>query len=438
MCMITRRISRIAAAVVLAAALLLTTGGCTQNGNGYVYYLNYKPEADRALKDIAKLYTEQTGVPVKIITAASGSYPTTLGTQMNKSSPPTLFVCESVKDITNWGDYCYDLRNSRQFCDLIEDTDLCVYSGTGELRGIGYCSEAYGIIVNKELLAKAGYDVSDIYNFDTLKRVAEDIHSRSGELGFNAFTSSGLDSSSSWRFSTHLANLPLFYEFRENGIREQPSKIYGKYLYLYKNVWDLYINNTADHRTDLSSVSVNMAQEEFGSGKAVFYQNGTWEYQNLTDKDKYGMDPDTLTMIPIYCGMNGEENAGLCCGSANFWSVNSHAGQKDIDATIDFICWLLTSDEGKQMMSDSFGVTPFKGHIDPDNVFFKAASAYETDMHYNVTWVFGLIPNSVQWYAGLTSALVNYSCGNGSWTDVENAFVGSWKYHYRLENNIID
>ena len=136
--------------------------------------------------------------------------------------------------------------------------------------------------------------------------------------------------------------------------------------------------------------------------------------------------------------MDGEENVGLCCGSSNYWAVNSRAGQKNIDATIDFMCWLITSDEGKRMMSDSFGVTPFKGHTDPDNVFFKAASGYEDDTHYNVAWVFGLIPNSVQWNAGLTSALINYSCGGGSWTDVEKAFSGSWKYHYRLENNIID
>ncbi|MBR5091627.1 MAG: extracellular solute-binding protein, partial [Ruminiclostridium sp.] len=136
MCMIRRRISRTAATVILSAALLLTTDGCTQNGNGYVYYLNYKPEADSALQDIAKLYTKQTGVPVKVITAASGSYQTTLAAQMNKSSPPTLFVCESEKDIRNWDYYCYDLGSSPGIGDLVEDTDLCVYSGTGELKGI--------------------------------------------------------------------------------------------------------------------------------------------------------------------------------------------------------------------------------------------------------------------------------------------------------------
>ena len=31
---------------------------------GRVYYLNFKPEADATMQELAALYTEQTGVPV--------------------------------------------------------------------------------------------------------------------------------------------------------------------------------------------------------------------------------------------------------------------------------------------------------------------------------------------------------------------------------------
>ena len=51
---------------------------------GSVYYLNFKPEADQAWQDLAALYTEQTGVAVKVVTAASGDYDTTLNAQMGK------------------------------------------------------------------------------------------------------------------------------------------------------------------------------------------------------------------------------------------------------------------------------------------------------------------------------------------------------------------
>lgn len=56
---------------------------------GSVYYLNFKPEADEAWQKLAATYTEQTGVPVKVVTAASGTYDTTLAAELDKSSAPT-------------------------------------------------------------------------------------------------------------------------------------------------------------------------------------------------------------------------------------------------------------------------------------------------------------------------------------------------------------
>ena len=41
---------------------------------------------------------------------------------------------------------------------------------------------------------------------------------RKDELGFSAFTSAGMDGSSDWRFKTHLANLPIYYEYKDEGI----------------------------------------------------------------------------------------------------------------------------------------------------------------------------------------------------------------------------
>ena len=56
-----------------------------------VYYLNFKPEQDEQWQALAKAYTEETGVPVTVVTAASGNYETTLMSEMGKSGAPTLF-----------------------------------------------------------------------------------------------------------------------------------------------------------------------------------------------------------------------------------------------------------------------------------------------------------------------------------------------------------
>ena len=79
---------------------------------GSVYYLNFKPESDEAWQALAKTYTEQTGVPVKIVTAASGTYQETLTAEMDKSKMPTLFVVGNQAAVSTWGDYCYDLTGT--------------------------------------------------------------------------------------------------------------------------------------------------------------------------------------------------------------------------------------------------------------------------------------------------------------------------------------
>lgn len=423
---------------ILLAAVLCVLSGCSgDNGRGYVYYINFKPEADAAWQELAQKYTAETGVRVKVVTAASGSYDDTLSAQMNKTVCPTLFNCSNAQSVENWHDYCYDLKDSRIY-ELLESDDYCLYDNDGRLCSIGYCYEAFGIITNKTLLEKSGHSVEEIVNFDTLKSVAEDIHSRRGELGFDAFTSSGLDGSSSWRFSGHLANIPLFYEFREDGIVTQPSGITGKYLDKYRNVWDMYVDNGTVGGGNLVSATGNMAEEEFGNGKAVFFQNGTWEYSALTAKDKFAMDPESVTIIPIYCGAKGEENAGLCSGTEAHWSVNAFASQKDIDATIDFLCWVVTSDDGKKMMSDCFGTTPFKDHLPGTNGFLNEAERLMNEGKYTITWDFTMTPNTDTWRAGVVSALQDYSSGNADWDKVRNAFVSGWAFQYKQEHCIFD
>ena len=398
---------------------------------GSVYYLNFKPEADQAWQDLAKLYTEQTGVEVKVVTAASGEYNNTLTAEMGKSEAPTLFQCGNAQSLLDWGDYCLDLTGTAVL-DEMTTADFNLVED-GATKAIGYCYEAFGIIVNKALLAQAGYELSDITNFETLKAVAEDIHARSAELGFDAFSSSGLDGSSSWRFSGHLANMPLFYEFRDDNVTEQPATIKGTYLANYKNIWDLYINNSAVAPAELSTATGDMSQAEFGTGKAVFWQQGTWEYANLIG-DAYKMNPDDLQMIPIYCGVEGEANAALCCGTENCWAVNAKAPQEDIDATLAFMKWVVTSDEGTTMMAEQFGPIPFKAAKEPANVFFANANALIADGKYTVTWAFNHTPNVDDWRAGVVSALTAYSAGNGDWAAVETAFVDGWAAQYALQN----
>ena len=428
-----KKLLSVALCATMVAGLLAGCGSSSKSdkassdSKGSVYWLNFKPEADEALQGIAKTYEKEKGVKVKVVTAASGNYNSTLTSEMGKSAAPTLFVVGNQAAVKTWNDYCIDLKGTDVYNELNTDA-FNLTDENGKVASIGYCYESYGIIVNKKLLKKAGHEITDIKDFASLKSVAEDIHKRADKLGFDAFTSSGLDDASAWRFTGHLANMPLFYEGRDDGWKEAPAEIKGTYLENFKNVWDLYINNSKYDKNTLATGGYD-AEAEFKKGEAVFYQNGTWEYDAL----KKSISDDDMQMIPIYCGVEGEEKAGLCSGTENCWAVNAKASKADQKATLDFMKWLVTSKEGTKVMAEQFGAIPYKNAADSGNVFLKNANDLLEAGNYNVDWTFNYTPNVDEWRASLVAAMNKYDAG-GSWDDVKTAFVQGWATQYKAAN----
>ena len=404
---------------------------------GSVYYLNFKPEQDAQWQELAEIYTEETGVPVTVVTAASNTYEQTLTSEMAKDVPPTLFHINGLNGLLNWKDFCYDLTDTAVLGELTSDS-YALKEGDATLA-VAMAVESYGLIVNKTLLAEAGYTVEDIQSFDDLKAVAEDITARSGELGFAAFSSAGMDSSSDWRFQTHLANLPIYFEYEDKGVTSTDA-IEGTYLDNYKAIFDLYINNSTCEPAVLSSMTGDDSRNEFLAGEAVFFQNGSWEYANLVG-DGLFTDND-LAMIPIYIGAGDEANQGLCTGTENYWAVNASADPEDIQATLDFMYWCVTSETGTNAMCGGEGampsggtgmgfVIPFNGGLEPTNLFMKQNDEYTAAGKTPVRWDFTTIPSQT-WKNDLSSALTAYAAGTGDWDGVVSAFVDNWASEYAM------
>ena len=433
----------------LAVSMLAGCGGSSNGGDtststdtkadtteasgaeGSVYYLNFKPEQDQQWQDLAKAYTDETGVPVTVVTAASGNYETTLMSEMGKSGAPTLFQVNGPVGLANWKDYCYDLAGSDIYGQLTSDNYALKEDDT--VYGIAYVIESYGLIVNKTLLEKAGYTIDDIQSFADLKKVAEDITARSSELGFAAFTSAGMDGSSDWRFKTHLANLPIYFEYQTDGISSTDA-IKGTYLDNYRDMWDLYINNSTCDPKELSAKTGDDSRNEFLAGDAVFFQNGSWEYANLTGDGGY--TDDDLAMIPIYIGAGDEANQGLCTGTENYLCVNNQADEADIKATLDFMNWCVTSELGTKTMADEMGfVIPFKGAQESKNLFVKQDAEYTAEGKTPVSWNFTTMP-SEEWKNGVGQALTAYAADqtDANWAGVVSAFVDGWATEYQMAN----
>jgi raffinose/stachyose/melibiose transport system substrate-binding protein len=398
---------------------------------GAVYYLNFKPEQDDAWQTLAKAYKDETGVEVTVVTAAEGTYETTLMGEMAKADAPTLFQVNGPVGLANWKDYCYDLSGTDVYGQLSNDS-FALKNGS-EVAGIGYVIESYGIITNKTLLAKAGYSVDDIKSFADLKKVAEDITARKAELGFSAFSSAGMDSSSDWRFKTHLANLPIYFEYQADGIGTTDA-IKGSFLDNYRQIWDLYINNATVEGKDLSAKTGADAVAEMLEQKAVFYQNGSWAYGDLVGEGK--LSDDDLTMIPIYVGAGDEANQGLCTGTENYWCVNKNASEADIKATLAFMNWCVTSETGTNAMATDMGfVIPFKNAVESANLFVKVDAEMTAAGKTPVSWNFTTMP-SEEWKNGVGNALTAYAADptDANWDAVKTAFVDGWASEAALTN----
>ena len=401
------------------------------DSKGSVYYLNFKPEVDKQWQKIAKAYTKKTGVEVKVVTAASNQYETTLKSEIAGSNAPTLFQINGPIGYESWKDYCLDLTDTDLYKNLT-DQSLAVKGEDGKAYGIPYTVETYGIIYNNAIMEKyfaldgaVVKSMDEINSYDKLKEVVEDMTAKKKDLGIDGvFASTSLKPGEDWRWQTHLANLPIYYEYQKDGITDTKA-IKGTYLDNYRNIWDLYINNGTCDAKQLSKKTGDDAVAEFTTEQAVFYQNGTWAYGDIAD-----IGNDNLGMLPIYIGAPGEEKQGLCTGTENYWCVNKNASKEDIQATLDFINWCVTSEEGTKMMCSADGmgfVIPFKNNLKSENPLVNIANDYMEKGYTPVDWTFSTMP-SEQWKNDLGSALTTYAADqtDANWKLVQNAFVDGW------------
>ena len=428
--------------IILAMALSMSVtmlSGCGKQEAevGEVYYLNFKPEAADTWEEIASEYTAETGVKVKILTAASGNYEQTLKAEIAKREAPTLFQINGPIGYSTWKNYCADLSNTDLYSWLM-DKSLAVSDGSA-VYGIPYVVEGYGIIYNDEIMQKyfklstknTPYNnMDEVNNFEKLKAVVEDMTAQKDALGIEGvFASTSFSAGEDWRWQTHLANLPVYYEFKDKGIGDSDT-IDFSYSDNFKNIFDLYVDNSCTPKTGLVSKTVNDSMEEFALGKVAMVQNGNWAWGQISSVAGNIVKEENVKFLPIYTGVSGEENQGLCTGTENFICVNSMASEADKQASIDFIEWVYSSDKGKDYVTNKLGfISPFNTFTEeesPKDPLAREVLAYMADSSkVSVSWNFTAFP-SQQFKDRFGSSLLNYCKGEITWDDVIRSTKQDW------------
>lgn len=411
-------------------------GGSASAEGGKVYYLNFKPESDDTWQQIAAEYKELTGTEVKVVTAASGQYEATLTSEIVKEDAPTLFQINGPVGYNNWKDYCMDLKDTDYYSWLL-DKSLAIEGQDGGVYGIPYVVEGYGIIYNQAIMdkyfategAKAA-SMDEVNNFAKLKEVVEDMTAKKDELGIDGvFASTSLLPGEDWRWQTHLANLPVYYELKDKNVTDI-DELEFTYADNYKNIFDLYINNSCSAPGTLTTMDVTSSMAEFALGQVAMVQNGNWGWGQINDVAGNTVTEGDVKFLPIYTGVDGEEGQGLCVGTENFFCVNSKASEADQAATIAFLEWLYSSAEGKNHVTNDLGfIAPFNTFEDsekPTDPLAQEVLRYmEDSSKTSVSWNFTIFP-SQSFKDDFGFALGDYCNGSKTWEDVVETVKTRW------------
>ena len=446
-------------ATVMAAGLLAGCGGSGSNNSGNsgsgstgssdskaagkVYFLNFKPEQATQWEDIAKQYTKETGVPVTVQTAASGTYEQILKSEIAKKDAPTLFQINGPVGFQNWKEYCLDLSDTKLY-SWLRDPSIAVKDGDG-VFGIPYVVEGYAIIYNLEIMDKyfaldgaKVKSMEEINDFAKLQAVVEDMTSKKDDLGIEGvFASTSFAPGEDWRWQTHLMNLPIYYEYKDKGVSKE-DEISFEYNKEFKAIFDLYLNNSITEPTMLGSKTVEDSMSEFALGKVAMVQNGNWAWGQISGISGNVVKEENVKMLPIYTGMPEDSKQGLCTGTENFFSVNSKSPKEDQEATIAFVEWLFSSDEGKDAVTNKLGfISPFNTFKDDDNPTDPLAKEVIRFMDNSdltsVAWVFTTFPSQT-FKDDLGAALLQYAQGQEEWDKLVTDTINSWKTEMEASN----
>ncbi|MDR2974727.1 MAG: ABC transporter substrate-binding protein [Propionibacteriaceae bacterium] len=444
-----RTISRTIGVSLAAATLLVGFAGCGNNpgsggsdDKGSVYFLNFKPEIADKYQTIIDEYKKQTGVEVKITTAASGTYEQTLTSEIAKSEPPTIFQINGPVGYSNWKDYTADLTDSDLYKHL-NDQSMAVSTSDG-VWGVPYVVEGYGIIYNDAIMKKyfaltdkkvSITSADQITSWSLLDQVVTDMTAHKEALGITGvFSSTSLKPGEDWRWQTHLADVPLFYEFNQDKVdltKGTPASIKFTYGDKMKNLFDLYLNNSTTAPTELGSKTVDDSMAEFALGQSAMVQNGNWGWSQIAAATGNTVKADDVHMLPLYMGISGEEKYGIPIGTENYFSINSKVSEASQKASLDFLTWLFSSDYGKKAVASSLGfIAPFDWFSTtdtPDDPLAKEVMTWMSDKDIkSVSWSPFQVMPSQDWKDGFGADLLSYAQGQMDWPTVEKTVVDDW------------
>ncbi|MBQ3512969.1 MAG: carbohydrate ABC transporter substrate-binding protein [Lachnospiraceae bacterium] len=412
---------------------LMSGCGEEETKENKIVLMNFKPEAKEVYETIADEYYKKTGVTVEIISPEDGTYDETLAEMMESKDQPSIIQLNGYVSYDKWKDCCENLISTSLYTEMTDQS--MVISSATTIDAVPFALEGYGIIYNDAVLEKyfaltdrgtKFNSISEVDSYNEFEMLVEDMTAHKEELGIEGvFASTSLAENERWRWSNHLSNLPLYYEIgRQTSYANYmiatiaTREIKFTYENEFKNIFDLYIENSCTPKMQLQNKTTADSMAEFAAGKCAMVQNGSWSYQQIATAEGKVVEDEDIKIMPIYIGAPGESSQGICISTESYYAVNKNISDDEKEKAIDFLEWMYTTDEGATLVASELGFyAPYKkfDKMEYSNPLINEVLEWnEKDGINNVPWLFPSYP-SEEFKDALGNDLLDYVNQNITW-----------------------
>lgn len=424
-------LSRFLTVFMLAAVLVIAgcSGDSDENSNAkgsgdkinvdiYQFKVEFKEQFEEL---VAKYQEENPDVNITVQTVGGGNdYAASLKSQMSSGNEPTIFNVGGPTEVEEYRDYLTDLSDTEAASLALEGTLNGVTEGE-EILGLPYSQEGYGLIYNKEVFEEAGINAEELTTFDALEEAVAELDSKKDELGLDAVFA--LPAKELWVMGNHLANVYVAPEFDSDvSAAYEADTVELLYNDQMKRMLDLQAEYSV--QPILSLDYSQQVEQNFSLGKVAIIQQGNWIYPTVEQMDAEFAESN-IGMIPMpFDGMDDH----LPVGVPQYWVVNNNSSDEEVQAAKDFLDWMYTSDEGKEMVLNDFKFIPaYDGYdteqiADPlSKIVYEYASEGKT-----IGWTFMGTP--VGWNEDILAVnFQKYLNGDIDWDEVVEASIEGWE-----------
>ncbi|MBP1047620.1 carbohydrate ABC transporter substrate-binding protein [Enterococcus sp. BWM-S5] len=402
-----------------------SAGGSDSGSSGektQIDIFQFKVEFKDQFEALAKKYEEENpDVKINVETVGGGSdYGAALKSKFSSGNEPDIFNIGGPEDVNTWIDSLTDLSDTEAAKQALDGT-LTGATKDGKVLGLPYNIEGYGVLYNKEIFKEAGIDAESITTLTDLEDAAKTLEEKKDELGIDA--PFALAAKEQWITGLHASNAFLNAEFDNDVMKAYEADTveftYGDQFKKYidiSNKYSVQPTNSLDYSQQVEQL--------FSNGKVAMTQQGNWVYTTIAEIDEE-LANENIGLLPI--PIDGVTEGTIPVGVPMYWGVNPNGSDEEVQAAKDFLDYLYTSDEGKQIVLEEFKFVPAYEGYDTEKIsdpLSKDVYTYYTDGK-TTGWVFMGYPSG--WGEQTLGAQIQkYVAGEASWEEVLKTAQDKW------------